>query len=235
MALEVGDLVLCTVDRIAGTVVFVKIEDDREGNIVTSEIAPGRIRNLRDYVVPKKKIVCKVLRIDNYGNTNLSLRRVSAKERKEVLEKYSEELSSISILKSILKDKADKIIEIIKKDSKVLEFLQEAKENPKLLDKLFNKEEAEKLTKIIQTQKQKKAIVKKEFLLKSKAPNGLSLIKELLENVKEVEIKYLSAGRYIIKAEATDLKSADQRIHNILLDVEKKSKKLNMDFSVKEK
>ena len=83
---EEGDLVLCTVDRIVGTVVFVKIKSkdkEIEGSIVLSEIAPGRIRNLRDYVVPKKKIVCKILRIKG-ENIELSLRRVSQKERKEV-------------------------------------------------------------------------------------------------------------------------------------------------------
>jgi len=74
MELEVGDVVLCTVDKIAGTVVFVKIDRNGEGNIITSEIAPGRIRNLREYVVPKKKIVCKILRISPNGNINLSLR-----------------------------------------------------------------------------------------------------------------------------------------------------------------
>ena len=50
--METGDLVLCTVKTIDGTTVFVKIEDDGEGTIVTSEIAPGRIRNLREYVIP---------------------------------------------------------------------------------------------------------------------------------------------------------------------------------------
>ena len=60
--LEVGDFAMCTVDRIVGTIVFVKIDGRGEGSIILSEIAPGRIRNLRNYVVPKKRIVCKVLR-----------------------------------------------------------------------------------------------------------------------------------------------------------------------------
>ena len=89
MQIEEGLAVLCTVTKIIGTTVFVKIEDNGEGTIMTSEIAPGRIRNLRDYVVPNKKIVCKILSIDNSNNIHLSLRRVSAKERKEVLEQYS--------------------------------------------------------------------------------------------------------------------------------------------------
>src|SRR5271157_4682097 len=99
--LEEGDNVLCTVDRIIGANVFVKIEGDGEGIIITSEIAPGRIRNLRDYVVPKKKIVCKVLRV--YGDRiDLSLRRVTQKEQKEIMEEYKLERSYLNILKTIL-------------------------------------------------------------------------------------------------------------------------------------
>ena len=91
--LEVGDVVLCTVDRIVGTIVFVKIDGKREGSIILSEIAPGRIRNLRDYVVPKKKIICKILRITG-DRIHLSLRRVTPKEQKEIREQYKSEKSA---------------------------------------------------------------------------------------------------------------------------------------------
>src|SRR4030042_2930646 len=101
--IEEGDLVLCTVDRIAGTVVFVKVEgEEREGSIILSEIAPGRIRNLREYVIPKKKIVCKILKTSG-GTISLSLRRVSQKEKKEILDVYNQERSYVSILKSVVK------------------------------------------------------------------------------------------------------------------------------------
>ena len=80
MDLDVGEIVMCTVDRIVGTIVFVKIDGNGEGSIILSEIAPGRIRNLRDYVVPKKRIVCKILRISG-DRIDLSLRRVTQKER----------------------------------------------------------------------------------------------------------------------------------------------------------
>ena len=74
--MEEGDLVLCTVKRIIGTTVFVDIEGNGEGTIITAEIAPGRIRNLRDYVSPGRKIVCKILSLKG-KQINLSLRRVS--------------------------------------------------------------------------------------------------------------------------------------------------------------
>jgi len=97
---EESEIVLCTVDKIVGTIVFVKIEDNGEGTITTSEISPGRIRNLRDYVVPGKKIVCKILSLKN--GIHLSLRRVKPSEKKELLDKISKEKSYKAILKTVL-------------------------------------------------------------------------------------------------------------------------------------
>ena len=87
--LEDGEIVLCTVDRIDGAMVFVKIDNADGGSITFSEIAPGRIRNIRDNVIPKKRIVCKVLRVSR-GNYELSLRRVTPKEKKELMEQQKQ-------------------------------------------------------------------------------------------------------------------------------------------------
>ena len=57
--LQEGELVLCTVDKIMGTTVFVRLENNVEGTITLSEIAPGRIRNLRDYVAPGKGLYAR--------------------------------------------------------------------------------------------------------------------------------------------------------------------------------
>src|SRR3989339_284478 len=84
MELEVGDIIMCTVDRIVGSIVFVKIDGtNKEGSITFSEVSPGRIRNIRDFVIPKKKIICKVLRLSG-DHIGLSLRRVTPKEQKEI-------------------------------------------------------------------------------------------------------------------------------------------------------
>lgn len=232
--LEEGDVVLCTVDRIVGTVVFVKIKDDGEGSIITSEIAAGRIRNLRDYVVPKKKIVCKVLKIDNSGNIHLSLRRVSQKEKKQVLEENKQEKSFQSILKSIIGDKAKEITKEIRKQSPLIDFIDEIKKDAKKLEKFIGKE-AEKVLKILKLEKKKKSVVKKEFHLKTTKPNGLSLIKDILSKQKDVEIKYISAGKYSIKAELADLKSSDNKIQEVFKDIEKQAKKQGLEFSEKNK
>lgn len=235
MELEVGDVVLCTVDRIAGTVVFVKIDGIGEGSIVTSEIAPGRIRNLREYVVPKKKIVCKVLRVTSNGNIDLSLRRVTQKEKKEVLEQYKQENSYKSVLKSILGEESERIIQEIETEQRLFDFLEEAKEDSKNLEKIAGKTNTQKILEIIKAQKQKKAVLKRIINLTTKKSNGLKLIKELLEDLKEVEIKYISAGKYSVKIQADDIKTADNRLKEILKNLEEKAKKAGFEFFVKEK
>lgn len=234
MELEVGDVVICTVEKIEKTIVFVKISlfgKEIEGNIIISEIAPGRIRNIRNYVVPKKKIVCKVLRIVN-GRIDLSLRRVTQKERKEVLEEQKKEKSYISVLKSILGEKAEKVIREITEKESLFEFFDEVKENPKKLEKIVNKEDAIKIINIIKKEKQKKRAAKKEISLTTIKPNGLELIKEIFRKIKEIEIKYISGGKYSAKIESENPKIADNKLKEALNLIEKEAKKKEMEFSI---
>jgi len=235
MALEEGDIVFCTVDRIVGTNVFVKIsEKDREleGCIVMSEIAPGRIRNIRDYVVPHKKIVCKVLRVSG-DRIDLSLRRVTLKEQKEVKEIYNQEKSYESILKSILGDRAKGFIETISKNSKIYDFLNEAKESPKHLEELIGKEDAKKVLEIINAQqKNRKVILKREISLTTTDSDGIEIIKKLLSKIKETEIRYISAGKYVLRTESDDAKKADHKLRDVLVEIEKDAKKLGAEFSI---
>ena len=237
MELEEGDIVLCTVDRIIGTNVFVKIHagaKEIEGCIVTSEIAPGRIRNIRDYVVPKKKIVCKVLRVSG-DRIDLSLRRVTQKEQKEIKEQDNQEKSYESILKSVLGEKSSEIIIKIREKEKIYDFLQEAKEEAKELEKMVGEENAKKIIDILKTQKQKKAILKKEIFLTTTKPDGIILIKNFLGNIKGVDIKYISAGRYFLKSESEDIKKMDQKLQKIILEFEKEAKNKGMEFSIQKK
>jgi translation initiation factor 2 alpha subunit (eIF-2alpha) len=232
---EVGDILLCVVDKISGPVVFVKLPDNKEGSIVLSEIAPGRIRNLRDYVFPGKNIVCKVLRV-NGERIDLSLRRVTPKEIKDLRDSLSAEKSSISLLKSVLGEKSKEVIEKISKDfGEVYPFLEESKADKKALESLVGKENASKILEIIQMQKKKTAVIKKSFNLSSDAPDGIVIIKDLLSSFKNVEIKYLAAGKYSIISEGEDKKVADNKIRLVFEALLEKSKKGLVEFSFKEK
>jgi len=243
--LEEGDLVLCTVDRIVGTLVFVKVHhpgETREGSIVFSEIAPGRIRNIRNYVVPKKKIACKVLRVKE-GQIHLSLRRVSQEERKKVMDQYKTEKSYISIIKNFVQDdkKAQDIIDKIKEKEGVYDFIEQSKENPGKLEELAGKDVAKKILEKVKEQKKKVSVIKKEFYLSSTSGEGIERIKSLLDKIekenKNIEIRYLSAGRYSVKAtsEEENMKKLDQRVQKVLSELQEQAKEQGMEFSYKDK
>src|SRR3990167_8225509 len=102
---EEDELVLCTVTKIFHNGVFVDLDEYAKGGMIhISEVSPGRIRNIRDFVVEGKKVVCKVLRVDGEkGHIDLSLRRVNEGQKK------------IKINEIKMEQRAEKIIEFAAK------------------------------------------------------------------------------------------------------------------------
>lgn len=233
--LSEGDIVLCIVERIEGTTVFVRIEETKEqGTVTTSEIAPGRIRNLRDYVSPKRRIVCKILRIEG-NNIHLSLRRVTPKENKEIMDKYEKERNSLGILRSVLGQEAEKVAEEIKKSGSLTDFLNNCRTNPEKLGAYLAKEHAERVCKILAEKKDKKVEVKREFQLSSRQPDGIITTKSILASCAgNCNAGYIAAGRFAIKIKAKDYKEANSEINKALENIKKLAKEKKMDFSVKE-
>ena len=229
------DLVLCTVTSIERTSVFVKIDDETSGTINFSEIAPGRIRNIREYVVPNKKIVCKVLRVSP-NNIDLSLRRVTSKEREEVMEQFKLEQTAKSALNSLLKEDAKKVKEKILENFETLsDFLAKAREDETIISKYIPKEFEEQIKKICQKRK-KEVEVKKIVKLKSVQPDGIKKIKALFENKNPIiEVTYLAAGKFQIKVKEEDYKKANAIINEFLHNIESKAKKNFEEFSIEEK
>jgi len=54
--MEEGDLVLCKVEKVTSTVTFVRLSDGQSGTIVSSEIAPGRIKLMRHMLFQINKL-----------------------------------------------------------------------------------------------------------------------------------------------------------------------------------
>src|SRR6056297_2999859 len=100
---EEGDLVFATVSNVQYNSVFVKIEDyDRQGLIHISEVSPGRIRNIRDYVKEGKMVVCKVIKIDEVkGHIDLSLRRVTEMQKRAKTDERKQEQKAENIIEML--------------------------------------------------------------------------------------------------------------------------------------
>src|SRR3989344_8013493 len=211
------EVVLCKVKKIEGTTVFVDIEGNGEASIMMSEIAAGRIRNIREYVVPNKKIVCKVLRITN-RHIELSLRRVTGKERESAMNRYQKEQTLRTILSKTVKNPQE-IIDKIKEKYDIIDFLDKAREDPKILEKFMEKNEASIVVKILAEKKEKEKEVKKVITLKSNSESGIDDIKEILSS-KEIEIRYLGGSRFSISVKGKDFKEAYTKLDAAIQHIE---------------
>jgi translation initiation factor 2 subunit 1 len=225
---EESELILCAVSKIMGTTVFVNIENyKKEGVISTSEVAPGRIRNIRDYVTVNKKIVCKVLRVNKEkGTIDLSLRRVSQKETREVLEEFKKEKDALLVLKLALKDKAVQVAERIKEKYDSLDaFLSETQKNPSILKEYAEKDDAEKILELTKERKKEKKFQYRAIIsISSNAANGVTAIKNALLAAKDVEIIYIGAPNYSMTAESSDPKDAEKKFKEAVSIITEKIK-----------
>lgn len=226
---EVGEVVICTVKKILPHAVFVDLDEyGQEAMIHISEIAPGRIRNIRDYVKEGKKIICRILSLDKTkGYIDLSLRRVTQTQKTNKNNQYKQEQKCEKILEETARslkidlkaiyDKAGH--KIIEKYSSLMACFQDIVNNNFDLKQLdIEKNIAEKITAIVKEKiKPPEVIISGVLKLESDAPNGIEIIKKSLEDIKEndVKITYLSAPNYRLVVKAKDYKIAESLIKGI--------------------
>lgn len=226
------DFLLATVDRIIGTSVFVKLDEyNKEGVINFSEIAPGRIRNIRDYVKPGQKIVIKVLRVDpNRGQIELSLRRVSLKDKKEIAEKHRKWNDFFVMLNVGINDKLKiQEIKIKSKEINLDDFLEAIDtKNISLLSGMgISSENLKRVFEIIDEKvRNKKVIVKANLKIQSEQPDGVERIKNTLKGCEKnnIKITYLGAPTYMITMEGQDYKELNKKMKDLLESLEKRAK-----------
>jgi len=221
---EEDELVFCTVTKIQYNSVFVNLDDyDKQGMIHISEISPGRIRNIRDFVKEGKKIVCKVLRVNQEkGYIDLSLRRVTESQKRNKISEIQQE------------QKAEKIIEIIAGDLKIdlkklyeelmkkiafkypllhMCFEEAANDRFDLEELKLDKRLTKTLIELIKQRiKPKKIEIKGHFLLQSYQPEGINDIKDALKKIEQEEVKiiYEGAGKYKLTITSNDYKKAEK-------------------------
>ena len=228
--MQENDLILCKVKAVTSTITFVEMPNGHEGTIVSSEIAPGRIKLMRQYVVPNKQVVCKVLRIEG-DHAHLSLRRVTSKEKKEVMQKFKQTQAIKVAFKQILKEDEPKIKEKILKDFKDLqEFINKIKEDEKLISKYIPKDKIEAIKKISEKKRANEGL-KQNIKVKCLEDDGVKKIKQLFNlDDKNISITYISAGNLKLKLKVEDFKQGKKRMNEIIEKLEKKAKESNCEF-----
>ena len=228
--MEEGDLILCKVEKVTNTITFVKMPNGQEGTIISSEIAPGRIKLMRQHVVPNKKIVCKVLKIEG-EHAHLSLRRVTSKERKEVMQKYKQTQTIKVAFKQILGEKEKSIKEKILKDFKDLsEFIDKIRDDEKIISNYIPADKQEAIKKISE-KKRKNEELKQNIKIKCIENDGVKRLKQIFNlDDKNISITYISAGNFKLKLKVKDFKQGKKRMNEIIEELKNRAKENNCEF-----
>lgn len=243
---EEDELVLCTVTAINPYSVFVTLDEynGKTALVHISEVSPGRIRNIRDFVKEDKKIVCKVLRINKEkGHVDLSLRRVNESQKRIKLNEIKQQQLVEKIIEQVakkneknFKKSLEEISEkILKKHDSIFEAFELVVENKIDLGKILDKNVAEELTELI-----KQRISPPEvkicgiITLISRDSDGIERIKKILKLCEKAGtiIKYAGGGTYNLEITAENYKNAEKILKKALKDSEEcaQKNKVKMNF-----
>ena len=230
---EENEIVICTVTSIQYHSVFVKLDEykGKSGMIHISEISPGRIRNLRDYVKEGKVIVCKVLRINpQRGHIDLSLRRVNENQRRAKINSMKQEQIAEKIISYVAQthkqpDLQKQIITAVKDEyESIYTFFEDVVEGSASVHDLgLDETVAKDLEEVIhQRIKPPEVFIEGHFTVQSHEPNGLEVIKKAFSKVPDENgVKYLGGGKYYLEVRDSNYKDAEKTLTTLVDGVKK--------------
>jgi len=242
---------LCSVTGIQHHAVFCTLDEfnGRTGMIHISEIAPGRIKNIKEYVKEGQKIVCKVLRVNKEkGYIDLSLRRVNEGQKRVKLNEIKQAQLCGKIIENVsksLKKEFDGIYDevnekITKKYPSLFSGFEAVSKDEDSFDALgISKELSSALYDAVKQRiKPPELFVEGSFTLTSHNPEGVELIKQILspiESEKAAKIAYLGAGQFNLKIACEDYKQGEKLLKKIVDNVLSAGKKLKVNVEFKRK
>lgn len=234
---EEGELVICIVKKILHNSIFASLTEygEKEGLIHISEIAPGRIRNIRDYVKEGKQIVCKVLKTDEAkGHIDLSLRRVTTNLMLKKLSEFKQEQKAEKIIEITAKKlnldvrkTLDSVKEVILKNYDLInDCFKEIviTDKPILASLGIDKKISSELTKIVKEKIRPPEVqINQKIDVNCPLPNGIEVIKNSFKKTMdfaksknyEIKIGYLGAPHYNLLIKDADYKTAEKKINEI--------------------
>ena len=225
---EKGELVVCTVTKAKGFGAFVKLEEypDKRGFIHIKEVAPGWVKNIREYVREGQRIVCKVMDVDpSKGYVDLSLKRVNEHQRREKIQQWKNEQKANKLMEilcneeGIRKEECEKIKEqLYEKFESLYAAFEEVIKDEKALEKEGIKGDwIDAFIKIARENIPPPIVEIAGYVeMNCFKPDGIKYIKEALKMMEgkfdgvEIKVRYVSAPLYRIEVVAPDYKTAEK-------------------------
>jgi len=247
-----GDLVICTVKKILPHAAFVSLDEyiGMEAMLHISEISSKWIRNIKEVITEGKKIVCKILAVNQIKRLiDVSLKRVTNSEKTRKLNEETTQIKMEKLIEVIAKkfnetpESAFKTVgqELINVFGSLYEFYDAIKaEGITVLDetKTNDKWKTELKNQISEQLKAQRVKTSKQIDLKSFASDGITKLNEVFNFIEkfakskkiELEIKYISAPVYLLEAISTNYKEAEQFFEGMMEELEQFTKKNDIEF-----
>jgi len=228
---ERGELVVCTVSKAKGFGAFVELEEypNKRGFIHIKEVAPGWVKNIREYVREGQRIVCKVMDVDpSKGYVDLSLKRVNDHQKREKIQQWKNEQKAKKLLEMV-GEKAGMSLEecyeafgheLIRKFGTLYSAFEETARNEHvLIEEGFSNGWIDAFVEIAKENIVIPFVEIKGYVeMKCPTPDGIIHIKKALGMIEgkkdeiEITVKYLSAPLYRVEVQAPDYKSAEKEL-----------------------
>jgi len=225
---ETGDLIIATIETVTDYGAYAKLDEyEKRGLLHVSEISSSWIRNIHDFVREGQKVVLKVLRVDHEkGHIDLSLRRVTKRERIDKVLSWKKERKAEALLHGVAEKVGLSSDEVYQKTGSVIAtkfdlyeaFEKSAVEGPEVLAELGVPENLAKAFSEVAKERIHVKMVKVRGVLEVKVtkPNGVKVIKEAFnkaksDRVKDANIKLyvIAAPKYSLEVQAENYKRAE--------------------------
>jgi translation initiation factor 2 subunit 1 len=236
---EVGDLVIATIGNVTDYGAYAKLDEyNKRGLLHVSEIASSWIRNIRDFVRENQKMVLKVLRVDpEKGHVDLSLRRVTKREKIEKIKSWKKDRKAEALLRGVAEKVGLPVEEVYQKAGSLLEekyglyegFEKVLKEGTEALTKLDIPEDIAKAFAQVAEERIRIKMVKVRGTLEIRCmkPNGVKCIQDALidtqkaQKTKDAKIEFyvIAAPRYSVEVSADNWKRAEELLEKVSQNV----------------
>jgi len=232
---EVGDLVIATIETVTDYGAYAKLDEfSRRGLLHVSEISSARIRNVRDFVRENQKMVLKVLHVDvEKGHINLSLRRVTKRERIEKIKSWKKDRKADALLREVAEKLGLTVDEVYQKAGAPLDekyglyegFEKLVKDGAEVLTKLDVPEDMAKVFAQVAEERIRVKMVKVHgtIELHCMKQNGVNCIQDAFtaakksEKAKDAKIQFyvIAAPKYSVEVAAENWKRAEEILQKV--------------------
>jgi len=232
---ESGELVIASIESVMDYGAYANLDEyQKRGFLHISEISSARVRNVRDYVREKQKMVLKVVHVNlEKGHIDLSLRRVTKRERIEKVKAWKKERKGEVLLRAVAEKVGLPVDEVYQKAGTILEerfglyegFEEVLKEGAEALTKLGIPEDIATAFFQVAEERIRIKMVKVRGVLEIRCMkrNGVGCIRDAFTGAKKsikakdakIEFSVIAAPKYSVEVSADNWKRAEDLLDEV--------------------